>query len=264
MILLINFVSINVNTLGGIYMKKRIVLIVLLGSFFFLSLSINTDRKGHVAKEEKMAVEEHTYAAGEEIPLESTCIGDPGESDEIELSINSKFSVDNSMEKRKYMLKLVFDHNGYIPFADGQRYYGKGYFKSPDGIDNLRNSSPVGMDSLGYVIWVYRNTFGYCDPLFNNPIEYYQKSQKVTVSELQVGDVGMYTNDEGEKNHFGIFVGYEQGIPVFSHCSNLVAPKYPCGNDRLSFLQSSTNSYYLGNAPVELNYFFRPDMPWEE
>lgn len=249
-------------------MKDKIIIAAVISvfvSFFLLViLLVHPVKQQEQAEETKIIEEEYVGGAGENEPLEPVIEGDSGEDGDWIMTIDSTFQVDASMGTRKSMVELIFEYSGYIPFADGQHYYGKGYFKSPDGIDNLARETPVGMDSLGYIIWVYRNTFGYCDPLFNDPITYYQKSQKISAAELQVGDIGMYTDKNGEKNHFGICIGYDHAIPVFSHCSNLVAPKYPCGNDRLSFLRSAADSYYMGNAPVEFNFFFRPDVPWKE
>ena len=196
---------------------------------------------------------------GSIVPAEE---GDAGIVDEEVLTIYSEIPMEASGKTKEGMVAFILDYMGYIPFADGGRFYGTGYFKSPDGVDN-RIQSPAGMDSLGYVIWVYRNVFGSCSEKLENPVANLQEWQQVSVENLQIGDIGMYTDKAGERNHFGIFVGYDHGIPVFSHCSGLMALKYPCGNDRLSFLKSMTSLYYMGNAPVEFNFFFRLDVPWE-
>jgi len=199
---------------------------------------------------------------GEEVGELVPIYGDAGISDEEELSILSPIPVEVSAATKKEMVSFILSYLGYIPFADQGRFYGTGYFKSPDGVDN-RIQTPVGVDSLGYVIWVYRNVFASSSPAFNEPEGWPQQWQQITVTELEIGDIGVYQDPSSTQNHYGVFVGHSNGFPVFAHCSGVAAPKYPCGNDRLAFLKSVTQQYYMGNAPVDFHYFFRPMVDWE-
>lgn len=218
----------------------------------------STDPASSIAE----GVEEHVSDGGEVgdlVPME----GDAGELELHELSIGSIIPVEVTAATKTEMVSFILNYLGYIPFADKGRFYGTGYFKSPDGVDN-RNQEPVGVDSLGYVIWVYRNIFGTCPVEFEEPEKWPVIWSPVTTQELEIGDIGVHQDTSNNQNHFGLFVGYSSGFPVFVHCSGLAAPGYPGGNDRLSFLKSATTSFYMGNAPVDFHYFYRPDVEWKD
>lgn len=241
----------------------RIGVVLLMVFMFRVSRMVMSEKKPIPVETSPVNESGYVSDGGEVEPLVQAEPGDPGIEDEGELTILSEITVEVSGQSSEDMLAFVYQYLGYIPFADGGRFYGTGYFKAPDGVDN-RIQEPVGMDSLGYVIWLYRNVFGICSEDFENPIILYGNSQKVKIEDLKVGDIGMYTDQLGVPNHFGVFVGYDHGIPVFAHCAGIAVPKYPCGNDRLSFLRAAVEDYYMGNAPVELNFFFRPEVPWTD
>lgn len=165
-------------------------------------------------------------------------------------------AITRDSDARVRMIKLIEEYHGYIPFLDGETYYGEGYFKSEEGVDN-RSGDAYGMDSLGYVIWVYRNTFGSADKELEEGVSFLKTKTEVPADKLRVGDIGVYSPDEQIPNHYGIYVGDYDGVPVFSHLSGECAEKYPCGHDRYSFLRSARDSYFQGNAPVEFTKFYR-------
>jgi len=167
---------------------------------------------------------------------------------------------------RKALIELALEYNGYIPYAQGGRSFDKGFHKYPGGIDNRGKGSELqtGLDSWGYVIWLFRNTLGATGDEWLSPETIAETSMEVAESALEVGDVGMLLPPGSSGNHYGVCVGFIDGIPVFSHCANVPADKYPCGNNRLSYLESSTGLYLHGSAPVAFTFFFRPESGWEE
>ena len=167
---------------------------------------------------------------------------------------------------RKALIELALGYNGCIPYAQGGRSYDKGFHKYPGGIDN-RGKLPelqTGLDSWGYVVWLFRNTNGSAGDEWLSPEAFAGASMEVTESGLEVGDVGMLSEPGSSGNHYGVCVGFLDGIPVFSHCANIPADGYPCGNSRLSYLASSTALYLHGSAPVRFTCFYRPGNSWEE
>ena len=166
---------------------------------------------------------------------------------------------------RKRLIDLALEYDGFIPYATGGRYYYDGFPKYPGGIDN-RGAAPeqqTGMDSYGYVYWLYKNVFGSLGEEWFDISTLYETAMSVSVSDIQVGDIGMMQPADSKRNHFGVCVGFINGHPVFTHCLNSPVEKYPLGNNRLSFVKSDFNSYIRGSAPVEFKEFIRPAVNWE-
>lgn len=161
------------------------------------------------------------------------------------------------------LTELALDYNNQIPFADGGRYGRTGYPVIADGVDNRHHPKEErpGMDSLGYIMWIYRNLFGQYDERLDDPISMYQETA-VDLSELRVGDIGMISL-EAAGNHYGICIGFQDGLAVFSHSDSAPHALYPGGVNRLTFLASQTDQYLEGQAPENFQYFFRPDAAWE-
>lgn len=191
--------------------------------------------------------------------------GEPGDDDEKEDPRTVVFTPDVPAS-RKSLIDLALEYDGYIPYAAGGRYYHKGFPKYPDGIDN-RGAAPdmqTGMDSYGYVYWLYKNVFGSLTEEWFDISTLYETAMSVQAGELQVGDIGMMEAADSKRNHFGVCVGFINGHPVFTHCLNSPVEKYPMGNNRLSFLKSEFNGYIRGSAPVEFREFIRPAVNWED
>lgn len=161
------------------------------------------------------------------------------------------------------LVNFILQYDGVIPYTEGGRYWGRGFFASKTGIDNRLMEKKIGMDSLGYVCWVYHNLFGEVRNEIKDPVAAYQNGNRIKVEELKIGDIGMTGCETGKPNHFGIFIGYDSGRPVFTHCSSIPQPNYPGGVNGLSYLLSANNAYYNGIPPVDFRYFVRPQVIWK-
>lgn len=186
---------------------------------------------------------------------------DPGED---HYDWNEQNTIDASEAPAYWALtELALEYNNKIPFALGGRYGRTGYPVVDSGIDNRYHpeDSKMGMDSLGYIMWLYRNLFGTYDGQLEDPTSMYTDCS-VSIDELRIGDVGMITLDR-DGNHFGICVGFIEDKAVFSHCDSAPHQLYPGGVNRLTFLASQTDEYLEGQAPTDFLYFVRPMAEWE-
>lgn len=194
--------------------------------------------------------------------------GEPGDEEEsipTDKEKNARTFDTGRAHSRKTLIELALEYNGYIPFASGGRSFDKGFHKYTDGIDN-RGRAPelqTGLDSWGYVLWLFRNTFGTVGEEWLDPESFAGKASEVEKENLEVGDIGMLSGPGEAGNHFGVCIGFIDGIPVFSHCANIPADRYPLGNSRLSFLSGSTDLYLQGSPPVGFTRFYRPLVSWE-
>lgn len=213
---------------------------------------------GHDARLESMAAERE----------ELNSRGDPGDDEFTQLTDKEKNagSFDTGRaHSRKALIELALEYNGYIPFASGGRSFDRGFHKYASGIDN-RGRAPelqTGLDSWGYILWLFRNTFGTLGDEWLDPETFAGTAAEVEEESLEVGDIGMLRMPEETGNHYGVCIGFLEGIPVFSHCANIPADRYPLGNSRLSFLSSGTGRYLQGAAPVGFTHFYRPPVRWE-
>lgn len=157
-----------------------------------------------------------------------------------------------------FMLEHAFTQN-YTKNGVNYGYANKDYENGVDLQDSAARIS--GMGNEGYIVWVIKNTFGSCPYEFETPYEVYEKSIKVSVDELQAGDLGLYS-DSADDNFYGICVGLEDGEPVFSLMDGSWNIKFPFGTNRLCYLQSEKNEFIGDSAPVKFQYFCRPDLPW--
>jgi len=255
-----------------------VVLIFVVGAAVIVVSGIVTEKK-EVEINESLA-EEMTGPYrddGHDIRIESLAAereemnarGDPGDDERATPSDSEKNAAvfdTGRPRSRKALIEIALEYNGYIPFASGGRSFEKGFHKYRSGIDN-RGKPPelqTGLDSWGYVMWLFRNTFGEDGDEWLSPEALSKTAAEVKREDLQVGDIGMLYPPGENGNHFGVCVGYIDGIPVFSHCANIPAEGYPCGNSRLSCLSAEEDLYMHGSAPVGFTCFFRPAVAWEE
>lgn len=189
-------------------------------------------------------------------------LSDPGE-EEVFLW-NEQAAIEPS-EKPTYwaLTELAVEYNNKIPFVNGGRYGRTGYPVTEDGVDNRYHpeGSAAGMDSLGYIMWLYRNLFGSYDPRLEDPAAMHTEAS-VDLSDLKIGDVGMISLEK-EGNHYGICIGFLNDLAVFSHCDSAPHALYPGGVNRLTYLSLQTDQYLEGQAPENFQYFIRPDAEWE-
>ncbi len=193
--------------------------------------------------------------------------GEPGDEEGIltDKEKNERAFDTGRAHSRKALIELALRYNGHIPFASGGRSFDKGFHIYAYGIDN-RGRAPelqTGLDSWGYVLWLFRNTFGTVGEEWLDPKSFAGAASEVEKESLEVGDIGMLCGPGEDENHYGVCVGFLDGVPVFTHCANIFADRYPLGNSRLSFLSGSTDLYLQGSPPVGFTRFFRPLVSWE-
>lgn len=179
---------------------------------------------------------------------------------DVSITENTKFKLGLPVTHEN-MRNICMEYLYKIPFLEDGRYFGIGYSVSMN-VDGMYN----GLDSIGWLIFAYRNLTGETSVTSKNPVEYYTKnknSRVQSISELEIGDIGMISLNETD-NHFGIFVGFYNENPVFVHCSNEPDSVYNQGCVRMSYLQSVCDYYIEGSAPVDFQYFVRPDIKWED
>lgn len=190
---------------------------------------------------------------------ESVLAGD-GDVGLTEMDLRSPVEGTEPVKTRTALVKLVLEYNGYVPFKTNGRVWGE-IPKLNHGVDNRKKGmeDSYGVDSLGYVLWIYYQMF---QEIIPNPAEEYRNGNRISATDLLPGDIGMEVFLEGEPNHYGIFLGYDGGIPVFAHCTNVPCPGYPQGVSRLSSIALYSDKYYMGTSPATFQYFMRPDVTW--
>ena len=170
-------------------------------------------------------------------------------------------------DRRIALANLCVEYNEMIPFSPEGRYYGEGFDKCPDGYDNRywieSTGIGYGLDSSGYLIWLFRNVFGETPIGMEDLYQLSQTKQRLTMEELQVGDICM-TSDQEMDTHYGVIAGFVDGVPVVSHCDNVYSVKFPMGSTRFSYISSVKNEYLGTSAPVDFTIFFRLVDEWED
>lgn len=177
------------------------------------------------------------------------------------LDIDSVLDID-AQNTHEALANLCIEYNYAIPFGENGRYYG---YSFPKYNNISKQENYMYLDALGYVIWAYRQVFGYTVNGVDDPVSYYWDniSCQIAPAYIQVGDIGMLSVDENY-NDYGICVGFVEGVPVFSHCSNAYNSNFPNGCTQLSYLKMSYDSYYNGSAPVDYQYFVRIEAEWRD
>lgn len=208
-------------------------------------------------------VQDATTRKMEEGETEETMIGDFYQ----EYDENYQFTPDLEAT-RSALGNLCMDYAYAIPFKEGGRVWRKSTMDyvdlSIETEENIREPAD-GMDALGFIIWAYRQVFGKTCEGTMNPAEYFRNNPQYRVERknLMIGDIGML-HTGAENNHYGIYVGDEDGKAVFVHCANVPSRNYPRGSTIISYLKSDTSEYYQLSEPVDFQYFVRPDVAWKE
>ena len=240
-------------------MKKYIIISLLLCLMYFLISGILKSGKEQIYDEKGSEME-----VSDEVPVEyyENSSGDQGEDIEIR-TLDTVIHPLAERSTKAAMQEIALSYNGKIPYMDGAKCLVQGYPVLDTGFDYtlLPKGGFAGMDSLGYVEWLYLNTFGQCPAEIEKPEAVYEK-YKIEENELKVGDIGMYVLDG--RNHYGVCIGYENNYAVFSHCSSIPKEKYPGGCTSISYLASQTSDYLQGNPPEDFEYFIRIPAAWEE
>ena len=211
------------------------------------------------------AKEEIFPLISEEELQKSEIKGDAGENEDdiVTYDVSTPLDIEAACSRME-ITRLAIRYHHSIPFQDGERYLAAEYPVVKDGVDirQFPEDAEVGMDSFGYVLWLYRNVFGVTpDGLFSP--EDLLKQSAVPSSELQVGDIGIAADNKG-KAHYGVCIGFYDDLAVFSHCSSIPAERYPGGTTRYSFLSSQTDRFFDGMAPENFTEFYRLSVDWRD
>lgn len=185
---------------------------------------------------------------------------------------DTKLKIDlRGKSRREYLTSLCIEYNGLIPFSEGGREYSLGYDKYVEGFDNRywlkKCGVSFGLDSEGYLIWIFRNTFGYTPLKMEKGIAslYTDCEQIIDVSSLQVGDICLLSNDPNASyNLFGVVAGERDGHVMVSLCDNTCCELFTNGCTRLAYISYDYNVAFGSSMPVDFKYFCRLDLDWED
>lgn len=166
----------------------------------------------------------------------------------------------------KRFSNLCVEYEDCIPYIEGGRSYSEGFVNPAEFYDRVpcdTRETGMGLDDVGFVIWIYRQVFGFTPAGLSEPRKLYETSKKVTADELIIGDICMKNSADTAENQFGVVAGFVNGKPVIADCTKLPTDSFLNGGLSLRFLKSVTGEAYNGNEPAEYNYFFRLDLDWE-
>lgn len=219
-----------------------------------------TDMDGNVVWE---AMSEEEYAAATE---EEKAAFDEWYAQYSQEMINShSIELDYSETPMKQFSNLCVEYEDCIPYLQGGRSYSEGFVNPAEFFDRVpcdTREMGMGLDDVGFIIWIYRQVFGFTPAGLSEPAKLYQISEKVEVEELCVGDICMKNSADSEENQFGVVAGFVEGKPVIADCTALPTDSFLNGGVSLRFLKSVTEEAYHGNEPADYNYFFRLDLDW--
>ena len=184
--------------------------------------------------------------------------GDPGIDSLLYNKEDSQIEPAHEDEAYAFLITAL-EYNEKIPFTDGGEYYGIGFPLLPDIPAGYLDPSAgsIGLDSLGYVRWLYKNAIGYTPNSLENPLDYLTTAS-VSIKDLQIGDVGICQYEDGQI-HYGVFLGYYREIPIFTHCDSCPLAGYPYGANRLSFVSSVCDQHLNGSPAADFKIFIRPE-----
>ena len=264
------------------FVKLMIVPVICIVVIVVLAVSLVKNRKaGAIDTEGTTTVTETAVAAAtteteaETEPAEVIVLSDDGENKGEDAADGQDETIGfgdplsgQFNNSKKALVELAVTYNKKIPFCVGgiDESNTNGYYVSPGGVDNYKLGEYLkhGMSSQGYVIWLFRNTFSSAPAEFLDLVTAYKNGNQQTVATLEIGDIGLLTDDPWEANHYGVCVGFIDGVPLFSHCGPYPTKDYPMGTTHISFLKSARDSFYNGSAPVEFTCFYRPSLLYSD
>lgn len=170
--------------------------------------------------------------------------------------------VSDVTDRQAELVRLAIDYNQSIPFVANkgelvEEYYPYMPFRPID-----KTTTSFGMGYLGYIQWLYLNTFGYVpECLWEQRTMLLE--QEVSVEELQLGDIGIYVDTEKNSYRFGVCLGIRDGKHVFTFQSPEGNIGLYTGCNRIAYLASETDEYFCKTKPVEFTRFVRPTATWD-
>lgn len=176
--------------------------------------------------------------------------------------------VDNGKSKYENFRDLAIEYNKSIPFLADGAWYELGFEKYEKFDYDMYEMCSFGMNSQTYIQWLYLNVFGYVPMELkgNLAARYLESDNKIELSEVCIGDIGLYSNSVQGENHYAVCVGFDAdlGVPIFSHMSNSKSGGFVEGTNRMSYVASEDRVFIGDSAPVELNYYYRiSGLEWE-
>lgn len=176
--------------------------------------------------------------------------------------------LDNGKSKYENFRDLAIEYNKSIPFLADGAWYELGFEKYKAFDYDMYDMCSFGMNSQTYIQWLYLNVFGYVPMELkgNLAARYLESDKKIELSDVCIGDIGLYSDSVQGENHYAVCVGFDAdlGVPIFSHMSNAKSGGFVEGNNRMSYAVMEDRIFIGDSAPVELNYFYRlSGLEWE-
>lgn len=176
--------------------------------------------------------------------------------------------VDNGKSKYENFRDLAIEYNKSIPFLADGAWYELEFEKFKQCDYDMYAMCSLGMNSQTYIQWLYLNVFGYVPMELrgNLAARYLESDNQIGLSEVRIGDIGLYSDSVEGENHYAVCVGFDAdlGVPIFSHMSNIKSGGFVEGTNRMSYVVMEDRIFLGDSAPVELNYYYRlSGLEWE-
>lgn len=181
------------------------------------------------------------------------------ESEQLEEEQTELFPFPGAQAARNNLIALAEEYNEKIPFGYQGRSYSYGFFKQEEGYRNIlydNCANGLGLDGMGYAIWLYRNAMGHTPEELCGEFSLQNFSAPVDVAELAVGDFCI-TGDGVMDADYGVVCGFVDGHPVVTMCDNVPNTKFAYGCNHLSYISQEYDEI-LGSYPaVNFIRFYR-------
>ena len=198
--------------------------------------------------------------------------GEEGDADYKEPRKEIPVIVEDGKGTKKLLIETAFDCNGCLVYApdNSSEEWRSGYIKGTSDenynplLDFYAEEDTGGINSEGYVVWLFRQVFGIVPDSFENVIGMYKSGEKILKENLEVGDIGMSSLDSSADTRYGVCIGFKEGSPVFTHLSPVADKGKKSGTNYISYLKELKDAPLNGVEPISLKYFVRPDVEWVE
>lgn len=172
------------------------------------------------------------------------------------------FPAESLQEVRSRLIGLAEDYNEMIPYGHLGRSWSYGYFKQEDGYENILYdscSNGLGIDSLGYVIWIYRNSLGHTPSELQGEFTVSNLRHPIRADEAQIGDMCM-TAARDQDVCYGVVCGFSaEGHMIITMCDNIPNTRFKYGCNHLAYVKNDYNEYLGDYTAVDFTNFYRLD-----
>lgn len=170
------------------------------------------------------------------------------------------FQMGTVSETKSLLIALAEEYNEQIPYGYQGRSWSYGYFKQEAGYENILYDScanGLGVDGLGYVIWLYRNALGHTPVELEGEFSISNLKHEVRRSDAQIGDLCV-TSDKNQDVRYGVVCGFsKEGHIIVTMCDNVPNMRFKYGCNHLAYIQSDYDMYLGNYASVDFLYFYR-------